>query len=185
MSGELMNLFNGNSDSDSSSFKIPPEEADELTDVDKEVWDASSECIIAFNRNGRLEYVNKTAMNEFGYSLPSDILGYDVSILFGGTEGEDDPLQLQKLRASSLPTKVLGQPQDGKEYTLHAKRKDGTAQQTRSQGSTVFARFFGQIRLAYHPDFTVTPTTQPHSRSLHSLPSITRSQPSKAQACTR
>lgn len=123
MSDELLNLLGVKSGSDCSS-ETPPEGVDELVEK-KELWDTSLESIIAFDRNGRLEYINGTALNLFGYSSSSEIQGFDVSILFRGTEDEGDPLGLKNLDPSDLPQKVLGR-KVGKERTLYAKREDGS-----------------------------------------------------------
>ncbi|CAJ1964791.1 unnamed protein product [Cylindrotheca closterium] len=116
----ILNLFTKSTRVSSGTFDTPPDVSMELL-IHKEVWDTSDETIIVIDRSGTIHYVNTAAVNKFGYSVPSEILGNNVSLLLRDTKYENDPLGLQKLGESSRPPKMLGQ-----EHAIHGKRTDGT-----------------------------------------------------------
>jgi PAS domain S-box-containing protein len=113
---------------DSSAGTPLPQRRPTVDDVTSSGLDNSFDGIILADLNGVISTVNETARLLFGYETKEEIIGKNLSILCGGSDGKRHVgyVKAFKKRLLDDPSSISNNKVLGRQRMLHACRADGT-----------------------------------------------------------
>ncbi len=119
-------LFAATNRQDDESDVTPPQSRSSIDDLTGGI--NSFDGIIVADLNGVITTVNETARQLFGYETKEEIIGKNLSILCGGSDGKrhDGYVKAFKKKLLDDPSCVSNNKVLGRQRMLHACRADGT-----------------------------------------------------------